>query len=115
MRTTPNPNHIHGEYTFKKRDGTPGYHAPDIRYHSQMMLEALGLRPGGHLPPEGMPARIVNGVKVWVEPEPMTRTFNRAAGIKVRKSSKHRVMAECPSCKRHMSAGRLHQHVCRES
>lgn len=70
--------------------------------HSGEMMQELGLKSGGHLPAEGMPERTINGVTIYVLPaEPSTG----------RKSSKHRVMAICPVCNRHMSAGRLNQHA----
>lgn len=69
------------------------------------MLELLGLRSGGHLPDAGMPERIIDGVRVYV------REKSDNGG---KKSSKHRVMAICPGCDRHISVGRLGQHVCGE-
>lgn len=73
-------------------------------------MEALGLRAGGHLPAEGMPERLIQGVRVYVLPAvghmpPMVAAMT--GGYCPRKSSAHRVMAVCPACERHMSAGRL--------
>lgn len=65
--------------------------------HSGEMMEALGLKAGHHLPAEGMPERLIQGVRVYV----------LAAKPTAHKSSAHRVMAVCPACERHMSAGRL--------
>jgi hypothetical protein len=65
----------------------------------------LGLRATQHLPKEGLPPQIIQGIKVWVAP-----AVARADG---RKSSTHRVLAECPLCLQVLSAGRLHQHVCK--
>jgi hypothetical protein len=81
---------------------------------SSEMLRMLGLRPGGHLPAEGMPPRLVDGIKVWVNASPPARYHHgwSAKPSKV-KSSAHRVMAECPACGAHLSAGRLHQHKCK--
>lgn len=70
--------------------------------HSGELMQELGLRAGGHLPAEGMPAREINGVTVYVLPANGPDTTSRR-----NKSSKHRVMAICPDCQRHMSAGRL--------
>jgi hypothetical protein len=68
--------------------------------HSDEMLKALGVRK---LPRDGMEPRQIQGITVWVTP---------AVTFAGRKSSKHRVMCECPDCGKQMSAGRLHQHVC---
>ena len=70
--------------------------------HSDEMLDALGVK-GGHLPVDGINPRQVQGVTVYVLAAPPSNG---------RKSSKHRVMAVCPTCGRHMSAGRLvSQHI----
>jgi hypothetical protein len=67
----------------------------------------LGLKPTQHLPVEGMPPRLIQGIRIWVEPqkEPGAKVSRR------NKRSTHRVMAECPICLKVMSAGRLHQHA----
>jgi hypothetical protein len=75
--------------------------------HSHEMMEALGLKPGAHLPKEGMPERLIQGIRVYVKPSG-EKTSARS------NSSKHRVIAICPGCNRHISAGRLHQHDCKE-
>ena len=74
--------------------------------HTSVVMRALGLKPGGHLPDEGMPPRFIGVVWVWVTP-----AQTQLPGFE-RKSSTHRVMGECPSCGRHMSVGRMHQHKC---
>lgn len=71
--------------------------------HSDEMLETLGV-VGGKLPKEGLEARDIQGIKVWVEP-----SRPPANG---RKSSRHRVLCQCPNCSQILSAGRLHQHKC---
>lgn len=69
------------------------------------MKALLGLRPGQKLPAEGMPERLIQGVRVYVTP--------KGAGRKrILKSSKHRIMAICGQCYAHVSVGRLHQHKC---
>jgi hypothetical protein len=93
----------------KNRIGNPA--RPSWSAHSGDIMELLGLRRGGHLPVEGMEPRYIQNIKVWVTPVSLVTTFRNAAGIK-HKSSKHRVMAECPQCARQMSVGRLFQHVC---
>ena len=70
---------------------------------SRDIREMLGLGDKDKLPVEGMDARIVQGVKIWVTP---------LVGFSKRKRSTHRVLAECPECGKHLSAGRLHQHKC---
>lgn len=83
-----------------------------VHAHSGDVMEMLGLKRGGHLPDEGMPARVIQGIKVWVEPTPGPK-YDACWG-RPRKSSAHRVMCECPDCGKHMSVGRLHQHVCKD-
>lgn len=68
--------------------------------HSSAVLPMLGLKPGRHLPPEGMPPREIQGITVWVKPQEANR-----------KSSLHRVYAKCPACGKEMSVGRLPQHA----
>lgn len=65
----------------------------------------LGLGENAKLPVEGMAARSIQGVMVWVDtlgPNPTKH-----------KRSTHRVMAQCPTCLKTLSAGRLHQHKCK--
>jgi hypothetical protein len=64
------------------------------------VLAMLGLKPGHHLPKEGMPVRKIQGIEVWVASSDVKK--NRFT---------HRVMAKCPVCGKAMSAGRLHQHA----
>lgn len=61
----------------------------------------FGLK-GDHLPTDGLPRQVVNGVTVWVEPA--------KADPAHRKSSKHRAMCACPTCGKALSIGRLGQH-----
>jgi len=70
------------------------------------MYELLGLGRNGKLPSKGIsPAVIIQGVRVYIKP---------LLGDKPKhgKRNAHRVMVICSCCERHMSAGRLHQHVC---
>lgn len=57
------------------------------------------------LPIEGMPERVIHGVRVYVRPLPphpeLQRNFQ---GL--------RVMAIC-DCGQHLAVGRLHQHKCK--
>jgi hypothetical protein len=77
------------------------------------MMKALGLKPGGHLPSEGLPEREIQGIRVYVKPATPTKITTNVFGTHIWKSSKHRVIAICPGCERHLSAGRLHQHICK--
>lgn len=72
------------------------------------MFVKLGLPHGHKWPAEGIAPMMMDGIKVWVKPA--NPKEDKAQGV--RKSSKHRVMCECPGCKRTMSAGRLFQHKC---
>lgn len=86
---------------------------PQFTAHSRAMRVLLGLAPEAKLPREGMEPRIVQGIKVWVTPlMGPHRQYYGWGRVRTVKSSTHRVLAECPSCGRVLSAGRLHQHVC---
>jgi hypothetical protein len=102
MRKRNNPHHIkHDLY-----DGQPASWASIYRQ--------LGLDPIKHLPVEGLPPRTVQGIKVWITPTPTDRANpDRNARRMVWKSSTHRVIGECPKCKRCMGVSRLIQHTCR--
>lgn len=83
--------------------------------HSADMKELLGLKRTAKLPKEGMAPRLIQGVLVWVAPFVPKMVKQRWTGKEVVvKSSTHRVMAKCPRCGESMSAGRLHQHICKE-
>jgi hypothetical protein len=72
---------------------------PQYTAHSDEIHRLLGVK---RLPDEGMPERLIQGIRVYVKP---------IERVKGRKSSKHRVMAIC-RCNQHLSVGRLHQHKC---
>lgn len=55
-------------------------------------------------PVDGMAPTLIAGVVVWVKP------LIGDAPARGRRQG-HRVMAQCPECKKVMSAGRLHQHL----
>lgn len=74
--------------------------------HSHAVRAALGLDPKAKLPSLGLPPRDVAGYTLWVEPLGPNPTRH--------KRSTHRVMARCNACGRVLSAGRLHQHVCKK-
>lgn len=95
----------------------PNPAAPQWNAHSNDVRKMLGLPDKAKLPIEGLPPRIVHGIKVWVEPEPPSRLSGVCGEPwthRMVKSSKHRIKAECPHCGWVGSAGRLHQHVCKE-
>jgi hypothetical protein len=71
---------------------------------SRDMMKKLGVEKS-NWPHEGISARMVDGIKVWVVPQP-----DPVYGVK--HGARHRVFCECPGCGRQMSAGRLHQHTC---
>jgi hypothetical protein len=66
------------------------------------VYKLLGLS-NDRLPVEGMPERIINGVRVYVRPLPAGEPGQRQS---------LRVMAIC-DCGRHVAVGRLHQHKCK--
>lgn len=84
---------------------------PSWNAHHDDLKVMLGLPK--KLPREGVPPQIIQGIKVWVEPAAAPVLVSKWGG-KPRpvKRSTHRVMAECPLCGVHLSAGRLHQHKC---
>lgn len=84
-----------------------------VRAFAADVLKMLGIN-GKKLPPEAREPVIIQGVKVWVTPYVERIGVDRWSGKAKRiKSSAHRVMAECPNCGKHLSAGRLHQHKCK--
>jgi len=79
---------------------------PNWPLWSHGLNEALGIK--GKLPPEGLlPPKEVQGIMVYVNPLVGEKPAHG-------KRHTHRVMAICPDCGKHMSAGRLHQHVCKK-
>jgi hypothetical protein len=83
---------------------------PRWTYHVKALF---GLASKAKWPKEGLPAIEVDGWRVWVAPliGEAIRTggyYNRA-----RRRSAHRAMAQCLACHQCMSAGRVHQHVCK--
>jgi hypothetical protein len=105
--------------------GSHGRHA-----HSRDMLTMLGLKPGGHIPQEGIeavnmvahefPSGKLVSILVWAKPRldaanlPTLATDAQLKLWKPRKSSAHRIMCRCPGCAETFSVGRLHQHVCKD-
>lgn len=72
---------------------------------SRDMLEKLGVNA---LPPEGMPERVIDGVRVYVKPLP-----DPPEGAPRRRNWQGlRVYAIC-DCGKHVPVGRLHQHICK--
>jgi hypothetical protein len=93
----------------KKMIVDPRWSNPEYPWpaHSGTVKEFLGLDRKAKLPAEGMPPREIQGFQVYV----LSLTEARA------KKQFHRVMAICPTCGKHLSAGRLqqHQHVDKET
>lgn len=75
------------------------------------MLRLLGVKT---LPPEGMPERDIQGVRVYVRPlAPLpTNTRRNVYGRLPRNFQGLRVMAIC-ECGQHLAVGRMHQHKCK--
>lgn len=71
----------------------------------------FGLGAHAPWPAAGMSARVVDGVRLWVEPlqskEERQFLWN---GHRCHRNP-HRLMAECPVCGKVTSYGRLHQHL----
>lgn len=68
--------------------------------HSHRMMPLLGLKPGGHLPADGMAPQMVNDIAVYV--------LSKAEAERTKRF--HRVIAICP-CGKHVPFGRMGQHV----
>lgn len=69
-----------------------------FKYTHDELYPLIGLRSEAHLPVDGMPATTVDGWIVYVRPKsnPTIR--------------KHRVMAVCKQCGKHLPFGRMNQH-----
>jgi hypothetical protein len=86
-------------------EGRWGYAA-----QSSDMLRLLGVK---RLPPEGMPERLIDGVRVYVRPLAFGPAPCARWSLRPRRSFQGlRVMAIC-DCGAHVAVGRMHQHVCR--
>lgn len=68
------------------------------------MKALFDLRETDNLPPEGRPAKIYNGIAIWIAP---------LAGDapKHGRRMSHRMRARCPKCGEDVSASRLWQHL----
>lgn len=76
----------------------PGKYTTSAQHYD--IKELLGLEPTSKLPRKGTPPVLVDGWLIWVEP---VRECTRG---KV-----HRALAQCPTCYKVFSAGRIGQHV----
>lgn len=65
------------------------------------MYALLGVK---RLPDEGMPERLIQGIRVYVKPLPDGKPRHRQS---------LRVTAIC-DCGRHIAVGRMHQHICKD-
>lgn len=65
------------------------------------MYQLLGVKS---LPAEGIPERLIQGVRVYVKPLPPKTSHRRRFQL--------RVMTIC-ECGQHLPVGRMHQHKCR--
>ena len=80
-------------------------------YNNRMIaiLAAFGLRRESKLPVEGAAEREMRSLPegdfaVWIDPVPPEGKKSRFT---------HRVKARCLKCSQVLSAGRIHQHVCK--
>lgn len=104
----PGYNDPHKPY-WKGKEKMPPLHRPgrpSWNAQSGDVRELLGLARRSKLP-ESLPAQMVQGVKVWIVTREEAQVFSKA-------KRPHRVMAACPQCGAHLSAGRLFQHKCHE-
>jgi hypothetical protein len=73
--------------------------------------ELFGLKSTQHWPKEGMPERTIQGIRLYVNPlAPLEDRTTIWRGRLARKTM-CRLMAVCPVCDRHVTYGRLHQHM----
>jgi hypothetical protein len=99
-------------YNFLRNPRIPGIHWHDTNsaldptnYLTIPRLFGLDSK-ADRLPDEGIPARVIKGIKMWVDPKPVN-----LEPITSRHPSTHRAKAECPLCSKVVSIGRLHQHA----
>ncbi len=72
--------------------------------HSHHVKAMIGIK--GELPAAGAPAQLIQGWQVYVRPLVGSAPAHG-------KRHTHRVIAVCPDCQRHISAGRTRQHTCK--
>ena len=78
--------------------------------HSHDLLKMLGYAKP---PVTGAAPVLIQGVQVYVKPlGPLPPDRKMTGHGYWQRRQGHRVMAICPDCSQHMSAGRLHQHRC---
>lgn len=82
-------------------------HRPEWNAHCHHVREMLGLRPKQKLPREGIAAKVIDGVSIYV----LSADAAKQLWPDVKKP--HRMRGVCPTCGEHMSAGRLFQHKCK--
>jgi hypothetical protein len=86
--------------------------------HHDDLYSALGLDPKNHLPAEGLAPQNINGIMVYVlpvdDPRRLRRFRSRRNGQMMTNMKGKRTYAICPGCERHIEAGHLHQHRCKE-
>lgn len=73
------------------------------RYRYADARDMYALLETSVLPVEGMPERIIQGVRVYVKPLPEGKPRQRQS---------LRVTAICDDCGKHIAVGRMHQHNC---
>jgi hypothetical protein len=78
---------------------------PGIKWERIASIPVLfGLDPKKHLP-NGLAPRMVNGIKMWIEPKTVYMYDHPRPPMKLR------ALCECPICFKVVSIGRLGQHA----
>lgn len=94
----------------------PNPDRPAWNGHSHHVKALLGLKPNEALPTGGMVPRLVPAVHttLGLSREPVqVLMWVRPLLLSDRGEKPHRVMCRCPGCGKTVTAGRLHQHVCK--
>jgi hypothetical protein len=88
---------------------------PDSNWQAQDrdVKVLFGLAPTAKWPDKGMPHRLIQGIRCWVEPAPArivvkSRWSDKMVAVK---SSKHRTFGICPECNKAIPLGRMQQHA----
>lgn len=96
------------EREFQKADKSWHTYRSSMQNHELKIV--LGCSPTKHWPNEGVPARMVGNIKVWVEPKTSTAVYFDNWAQRFRRSGwKSRAFCQCP-CGKVINAGRLNQH-----
>lgn len=86
---------------------------PNRQMNWRELYTRLGII-GSKLPDAGLPLQYIDGVAIYVAPKndrPICPTASHLFKL-TRTQAYHRVRFICPDCGRHISVGRINQHVC---